>query len=301
MEFLKVLWNNLRGGPVTEAFPFGEAEAPKRFRGRVVIDPKLCVGCGTCTHVCVADAINISHHDDEGGFEITVWRNSCCLCGQCRHYCPTKAVSIVNDWHSAHRAERKYTFIERANVRYNVCESCGAHMRFLPHEVLEKIYADHPEVNILRISRLCPDCRRIEQAVAEERACHIDFIERLTAENQACRIDFPEQQAQLGLVCLLPAVIPQPEPMAAAEAAPAVAPVPEPVSEPVQEPAQKPVQEPVEDAAVPPVSSAPAASPVLPIPPVPPVPPVSAETAQAQKASSGKRTTKKKSTQKKTS
>ncbi len=204
MEFLKVLWNNLRKGPVTEPFPFGEAEAPERFRGKVVIDPGLCVGCGTCVHVCVADAIRLSPHRDGGGFDITVWRNACCLCGQCRHYCPTKAISLVNDWHTAHRAERKYAFIERASVHYQKCENCGAHMRFLPGAVLKKIYADHPEVSVERVSRLCPECRRIDVAVAEERACHIDFIERLAAQEQVCPIDFPQQQAKKGLACLLP-------------------------------------------------------------------------------------------------
>ena len=104
MEFLKILWDNLKKGPVTDAFPFGETYTPDRLRGRVEIDPALCVGCGTCVHVCAAGAINISKFEDGSGFEITVWRNSCCLCAQCRHYCPTKAVTLTNDWHSAHRA-----------------------------------------------------------------------------------------------------------------------------------------------------------------------------------------------------
>lgn len=203
MEFLKVLWNNLRKGPVTEAFPFGEAEAPERFRGKVRIDPKLCVGCGTCMHVCAAGAISLTPREDGSGFDITVWRNTCCLCGQCRHYCPTKAVSLVNDWHTAHRAGEKYTFIERASVYYNVCEGCGSYMRFLPRVVLEKIYAGHPELDIPRISHLCPECRRIDLAVAEKRACHIDFLDRMAAQDRVCFIDFPEQQAQKGLACLL--------------------------------------------------------------------------------------------------
>ena len=35
MSFLKVLWNNLRQGPVTDPFPFGETYTPERLRGRV--------------------------------------------------------------------------------------------------------------------------------------------------------------------------------------------------------------------------------------------------------------------------
>ena len=57
---------------------------------------------------------------------------------------------------------------------------------------------------MVRVSRVCPECRRIDVAVADERACHIDFIERLAAQEQACPIDFPQQQARKGLACLLP-------------------------------------------------------------------------------------------------
>ena len=90
MEFLKILWDNLKKGPVTDAFPFGETYTPDRLRGRVEIDPALCVGCGTCVHVCAAGAINISKFEDGSGFEITVWRNSCCLCAQCRQPYPKR-------------------------------------------------------------------------------------------------------------------------------------------------------------------------------------------------------------------
>ena len=167
MEFLKILWDNLKKGPVTDAFPFGETYTPDRLRGRVEIDPALCVGCGTCVHVCAAGAINISKFEDDSGFEITVWRNSCCLCAQCRHYCPTKAVTLSNDWHSAHRATEKYTQITRAKVKYDYCAVCGAKMRVLPQEVLNRIYAKHSEVDVDVISHLCPNCRRIDVAVEE--------------------------------------------------------------------------------------------------------------------------------------
>ena len=33
MEFLKILWDNLKKGPVTDAFPFGETYTPDRLRG----------------------------------------------------------------------------------------------------------------------------------------------------------------------------------------------------------------------------------------------------------------------------
>ena len=188
MEFLKILWDNLKKGPVTDAFPFGETYTPDRLRGRVEVDPALCVGCGTCVHVCAAGAINISKFEDGSGFEITVWRNSCCLCAQCRQYCPTKAITLTNDWHSAHRATEKYTQITRAKVKYDYCAVCGAKMRVLPQEVLNRIYAKHSEVDVDVISHLCPNCRRIDVAVEEDRACHIDQLEKVAAREEVCLV-----------------------------------------------------------------------------------------------------------------
>lgn len=194
MEFLKILWDNLKKGPVTDPFPFGETYTPERLRGRVEIDPELCLGCGTCVHVCAAGAINISKFADGSGFEITVWRNSCCLCAQCRHYCPTKAITLSNDWHSAHRATEKYTQITRAKVKYDYCAVCGAKMRVLPQDVLNRIYAKHSEIDVDVVSHLCPSCRRIDVAVIEDRACHIDQLEKMAANQEVCLV--PPQKAE---------------------------------------------------------------------------------------------------------
>ena len=195
MEFLKILWDNLKKGPVTDPFPFGETYTPERLRGRVEIDPELCLGCGTCVHVCAAGAINISKFADGSGFEITVWRNSCCLCAQCRHYCPTKAITLSNDWHSAHRATEKYTQITRAKVKYDYCAVCGAKMRVLPQAVLNRIYAKHSEIDVDVVSHLCPNCRRIDVAVIEDRACHIDQLEKMAANQEVCLVPAAEKKA----------------------------------------------------------------------------------------------------------
>ena len=123
-----------------------------------------------------------------------MWRNSCCLCAQCRHYCPTKAVTLTNDWHSAHRATEKYTQITRAKVKYDYCAVCGAKMRVLPQEVLNRIYAKHSEVDVDVISHLCPNCRRIDVAVEEDRACHIDQLEKMAAREEVCLV--PPRKAE---------------------------------------------------------------------------------------------------------
>ena len=131
-KFLKILIRNIFQGPATEAFPLAPAPTPDRFRGRVSINPDLCVGCGICKHVCTGGAINISPSDDKTGYHYTVWYNSCCLCGSCRYYCPTNAISIVNNWHNSHFQEEKYKMAETHFIPYMHCEGCGAPMRVLP-------------------------------------------------------------------------------------------------------------------------------------------------------------------------
>ena len=67
-------------------------------------------------------------------------------------------------------------------------------MRVLPQEVLNRIYAKHSEVDVDVISHLCPNCRRIDVAVEEDRACHIDQLEKMAAREEVCLV--PPRKAE---------------------------------------------------------------------------------------------------------
>lgn len=163
-SFLKVLFKNVLEGPSTDPFPLGETFTPERLRGKCVVDPELCMGCGVCKSVCAANAIDITPKEDKSGYTITVWRNSCCLCASCRHYCPTGAMSISNDWRHAHFQEEKYNVLEQHTIDYEPCANCGALIRPLPLKLAEKLYAQNKEIDAESIRRLCPQCRRIQDA-----------------------------------------------------------------------------------------------------------------------------------------
>ena len=162
--FLKVLFRNLLEGPSTDPFPLGETFTPERLRGRAVVDPDLCMGCGICRHSCAAGAIHIGLLPDSSGFTITIWQNSCCLCASCRHYCPTGAMSISTDWHSAHAQTEKYKKLEQHVIKYEPCAHCGELMRPIPKALAEKLYAWNNEIDPELTRRLCPKCRQIEDA-----------------------------------------------------------------------------------------------------------------------------------------
>ncbi len=162
--FLKVLFRNLLEGPSTDPFPLGPTFTPERLRGKAVIDPELCVGCGVCRHVCTAGAIDISPKPDKSGYTITIWRDSCCLCAACRHYCPTGAMSISNDWHLAHPESEKYELLEQHTIDYEPCAHCGTLIRPIPARLAERIYAHNAEISAEEIRHLCPKCRQLEDA-----------------------------------------------------------------------------------------------------------------------------------------
>lgn len=162
-RFLKVLARNLRQGPSTDAFPFKEAQTPRRFRGRVTMDPQKCVGCGICRHVCAGRAIRLEDNEEKTGYSFAIWHNTCALCGMCRHYCPTRAITMTTDWHNAHTQDEKYTWAEYHFVPYLRCTGCGTAMRMLPPDLATRIYA-HSPVDMTELMKLCPSCRQVAWA-----------------------------------------------------------------------------------------------------------------------------------------
>ena len=181
--FLKVLFRNLLEGPSTDPFPLGETFTPDRLRGRAVVDPELCMGCGICRHSCAAGAIHIGQQPDGSGFTITIWQNSCCLCASCRHYCPTGAMSISTDWHTAHTQAEKYNRLEQHTIKYEPCVACGALMRPIPKVLADKLYAWNTEIDPELTRKLCPKCRQIEDA--KRNAC---VLPTATDDNPAATV-----------------------------------------------------------------------------------------------------------------
>ncbi len=160
--FFNVLLRNIISGPATDPFPFGETFTPKRIRGRIVVNPDLCLGCGMCRHACAAGAINI--RKTTSSWTITIWQDSCCLCRACVTYCPMHAMSIDPDWHSAHLEEDKFKRIEQHVIEYQPCAGCGNPMRVISLERAKELYADDADVDPEVIRHLCRSCRQLRDA-----------------------------------------------------------------------------------------------------------------------------------------
>ena len=157
-SFLKVAFKNLIKGPSTEKYPFGEAPAPEKLRGKIHHDPKACMACGMCQHVCAGGAIRLVEAEDKSGMNFIVWHDTCCFCGMCAYYCPTGAIKLTNDYHTAHLQEDKYKYVEKTFIEYARCECCGKHMVPIAPEIIEKVYGK--EGDTIGVTKLCEDCRR---------------------------------------------------------------------------------------------------------------------------------------------
>lgn len=160
-SFFKILVDNVTSGPSTDPYPFGPTFEPAALRGKIKFNEDACVLCNTCVHVCAGGAIKILEAADKSGKEFTVWHNTCAFCGLCEHYCPTKAIKLTNDYHTAHKQEDKYKYIERRFVKYATCSMCSQKMPPVVPELLDVAF-EHVNDGIREISQLCPTCRQKE-------------------------------------------------------------------------------------------------------------------------------------------
>jgi hydrogenase-4 component H len=177
-------------GPYTVKFPFGETYDTGNYRGAVVWDKDVCIGCGACAEVCPAGAISMvdDAEADPPVRRFTLDYGRCIFCGHCHYNCTTDdGIYQTTDWDLA-------TF-DPAAARTDVekellmCEKCGCviaprdHVLWVAHKVGPKAYANPtlaltlegglvtvPPVrsepgkhsdrsDIMRV--VCPHCRRV--------------------------------------------------------------------------------------------------------------------------------------------
>jgi hydrogenase-4 component H len=96
-SLLPELMRTLFGGRVTVRFPFAPLELPVYFRGKVVIRPELCAGCGLCVRDCPAFALELARESREQ-FRLIHYRDRCAYCGQCEDSCRQGAIVLVNEF-----------------------------------------------------------------------------------------------------------------------------------------------------------------------------------------------------------
>ncbi len=71
---------------------------PKKAR-QIVINPKLCKGCGICISICPQKVLDKSKKVDNRGYvlPIVIDLDACRVCRLCEIECPDFAISVVAD------------------------------------------------------------------------------------------------------------------------------------------------------------------------------------------------------------
>ncbi len=124
---LPELWRTLFTRPITVRYPFGPLELPPYFRGKVIIEPTLCTGCGACVRDCPAFALELERESDamskaEGPkgreeFRLIHYHDRCAYCGQCQDVCRQEAIRLTSEYvpAAANRDALREEFGKRAD------------------------------------------------------------------------------------------------------------------------------------------------------------------------------------------
>ncbi|HSW28391.1 MAG TPA: 4Fe-4S dicluster domain-containing protein [Longimicrobiales bacterium] len=112
----------LRAGRVTLPYPFEPHDPAPGFRGKIVVDPDLCFGCGGCANACPAGVILIQ---DTAQFTRRLefqWAR-CTYCGRCAEVCPEGAILMSQQYETA--TDSALDMVLALEVFMGPCQRCG--------------------------------------------------------------------------------------------------------------------------------------------------------------------------------
>jgi hydrogenase-4 component H len=124
----------LRAGRVTLPYPFEPHDPEPGFRGKIVVDPDLCFGCGGCANVCPAGVILIQDVDQFSRRLEFQWAR-CTYCGRCEEVCPEGAIVMSQQYETA--TDNSQDMVLALEVFMGPCQRCGR--CFPPPTPLERL------------------------------------------------------------------------------------------------------------------------------------------------------------------
>ncbi len=81
----------------TVDYPFGPAEIPPGFRGRVVTREENCTGCSLCVRDCPANALEL-RRESRKVYQLVYYPDRCAYCGQCELSCNFNAIHLISTY-----------------------------------------------------------------------------------------------------------------------------------------------------------------------------------------------------------
>jgi formate hydrogenlyase subunit 6/NADH:ubiquinone oxidoreductase subunit I len=86
--------------PATVPYPFGPADLPKDYRGKIQFIAVKCVGCKLCQKDCPSQALVINKVGDKR-FEAVFQLDRCIYCAQCVDSCAKHAMLWTSEFELA--------------------------------------------------------------------------------------------------------------------------------------------------------------------------------------------------------
>ena len=110
---LPEMFRSLVRRPATQPYPKVQIPVPEGFRGKIAVNPVLCIGCSLCAIVCPTLCIDMVPDAREVPFKgKTITRKKlpevrlldCIRCGLCEDACPTdpKAIFLTEKFSRAY-------------------------------------------------------------------------------------------------------------------------------------------------------------------------------------------------------
>ena len=59
-----------------------------------LIDPRTCIGCGTCVDTCPTDVIRMNEQTQHA---VIMYPEDCQICNMCVNFCPVDAITVTPD------------------------------------------------------------------------------------------------------------------------------------------------------------------------------------------------------------
>lgn len=119
--------NSLLSRPFTTEFPYKPHIPAKRFRGKPEYNQDTCVGCGACSYVCPAGAIEMVDElngDSSHTRTLTHHPSQCLFCGECERNCITKeGIKLTTRFENSYFEETEV--INSIKHKLVVCKGCG--------------------------------------------------------------------------------------------------------------------------------------------------------------------------------